>query len=287
MALPNHPFRSMLYIPATRPKAMEKARGLPVDALIFDLEDAVLASEKKEARAAMASVLQGGFGSRQRYLRINALDTEWGTDDALAACAYGVDGVVLPKVESAEQLDALSDITGDMPIWAMIETPMGVLRASEIAGHPRGCGLIIGSNDLTKELGARTRPDRLPLITALSHCVLAARAHGVLVIDAVFNAFRDLAGLAAEAEQGRDLGFDGKTVIHPGQLEVANRVFAPDPDAVDLARRQIAAFSAAQEQGQGVAVLDGRIIEALHVEVAQRQVDRAKVIAEIEQNWHM
>ena len=287
MALSYKPFRSVLYIPGSRLKAIEKARNLPADVLIFDLEDAVLPDEKDSARSEIARAMHAGFGNRTSILRINALSSEWGIWDAQSATQIGVDAVALPKVEQAADLDELADITGDLAIWAMIETPLGVLNAAQIAAHPRLEGLIVGSNDLIKDLGARARADRLQLIASLSQCILAARAHGKIAIDAVFNAYRDLDGLRAEAEQGRDLGFDGKTVIHPGQLEIVNEVFGLSAAELHLAQRQIVAFESAKSKEQGVAVLDGQIVEELHAAAAQRQIDRAKAIAEIERGWHM
>ncbi len=287
MALSYKPFRSVLYVPGSRQKAMSKARDLPTDAVILDLEDAVLAAEKDNARNAVSEVMKAGFGNRTTILRINSLSSEWGEWDAKCALQIGVDGVCLPKAESAQDIDRLADITGDLPIWAMIETPLGVLNAAEIAAHPKLQGVIVGSNDLLKDLGARARPDRLPLIASLSQTVLAARAYGKIAIDAVFNAYRDLEGLRLEVEQGRDLGFDGKTLVHPDQLPIANEIFGPSADELHLAQRKIVAFEMAKSQGQGVAVLDGKIVEDLHVAEAQRQIDMAKAIAVIEESWHM
>lgn len=275
------PCRSALYIPAANARAMEKARDLPADAIIFDLEDAVAPAEKPAARDLLAAALSGDYGRRLKILRINGLATEWGAGDAaLAAQLEGrVDAVLLPKVGGPADLDALAGLV-EAPLWAMIETPAGVLNASAIAAHPRLQGLVMGTNDLAKELGARFRPDRLPMIAALGGCLLAARSAGCMILDGVFNAFRDEQGLRAEAVQGRDMGFDGKTLIHPAQLAVTNEVFAPDAAEIDLARRQIAAFEAAEAEGRGVAVLDGRIVENLHVASARRMLALAKAIEE-------
>lgn len=275
------PWRSVLYIPASRERALDKARTLPADAIIFDLEDAVAPEEKPGARETLGAALAGSYGDRARLVRINALDTAWGMEDVRAVQVMPCDGVLLPKVGRRADVDALAAALPDMPIWAMMETPAGVLNAGAIAGHPRLAGFVLGTNDLAKDLGARFRPDRLPLLTALQTCLLAARDHGRLCIDGVYNAFRDRDGLRAECEQGRDLGFDGKTLIHPDQIEIANEVFAPSEADLDLARRQIEAFEAAKAAGQGVAVIDGRIVENLHVAQARAALAKAEAIAKL------
>jgi (3S)-malyl-CoA thioesterase len=273
------PLRSLLYLPASNARALDKARGLPCDGIIFDLEDAVAPAAKPAARAAMAAALaEGGFAPRLRLVRINALDTSWGADDARAAASMDCDGVLLPKVNGPSDLDALAVLAPDRPLWAMMETPAAILNAAAITAHPQLAGLVLGTNDLLKDLGARNRPDRLALMHSLQTCVLAARAAGVPVIDGVYNAFLDNVGLAAECAQGRDLGMDGKTLIHPAQVAIANAAFAPSADEIDLARRQIAAFEAAEAAGQGVAVLDGRIVETLHVVAARRVLALANAI---------
>lgn len=273
------PLRSVLYIPASRERALEKARGLAVDAIIFDLEDAVAPDEKPAARMMLrAALASGGYGQRLKIARINALDTEWGKEDAEAMRNAGVDAVLLPKVDRSEHLDALAAITGDIPLWAMMETPSAMLHAGEIAEHRLCAGLVMGTNDLAKDMNARFRPDRIPLLTGLGLCVLAAKAHGVAIIDGVYNAFKDDQGLRAECEQGRDMGFDGKTLIHPAQIETANAAFAPTPEEVDLAERQIAAFDAAMAEGQAVAVVDGRIVENLHIVTARETLAKRDAI---------
>ncbi len=283
MAHFSRPYRSALYIPASRVRALDKARGLPTDAIIFDLEDAVALEEKVAARDLLVSALQaGGYGRRSRIVRVNGLDTLWGQDDVAAALKARPDAILVPKVNDLADLEAVAQIAGDIDLWAMIETPAGILRADRIAAHPRLTGFVLGTNDLAKELGCRVRPDRLPLMTALQTALLAARAQGVICLDGVYNAFRDEPGLTAECEQGRDLGFDGKTLIHPAQLSVANQVFAPSEDEVALARRQIAAFEEAEAAGQGVAVVDGKIVENLHVVTARTTLARAEAIAERE-----
>lgn len=273
------PYRSVLYIPGSKERALEKAKTLPVDAVIFDLEDAVAVDEKPAARETLTAALAGGgYGNRVRLVRINGLDTEWGIEDAKAAAAMDCDAVLLPKVESTEQLDALAALIGDKPIWAMMETPRGMLNAAAIAAHPRMAGFVMGTNDLAKELQCRFRADRLPLITSLQLCLLAAKAEGLVIVDGVYNAFKDADGLLAESEQGRDMGFDGKTLIHPAQVDVANVAFAPSDAEIDLARRQIAAFEAVEAEGQGVAVVDGKIVENLHVVTAREILAKAEAI---------
>ena len=277
------PFRSALYIPGSNARALDKARGLPCDAILFDLEDAVAPDEKAAARATLSEALfTGGYGRRETIVRINGLGTDWGREDAAAVAGMACDGVLLPKVDGPEDVDALAALVPEMPVWTMIETASGVLNARAIAAHERVAGFVIGTNDLAKELGTRTTPDRAPLWTALQTCVLAARAEGIVVLDGVFNAFRDDEGLRRECEQGRDFGMDGKTLIHPAQLAIANEVFAPTADEIDLARRQIAAFEEAEAEGRGVAVLDGRIVENLHVATARATLDRAAAITELE-----
>ncbi|WP_423211159.1 HpcH/HpaI aldolase/citrate lyase family protein [Paracoccus yeei] len=274
------PYRSVLYIPAANARAMEKARSLPADAIIFDLEDAVAPSEKAAARDLLSQALLSDYGSRVRIVRINGLDTQWAEGDA-RAFARGADAVLIPKVSRSADLDRVADLVPDTPLWAMMETAEGMLNAAEIAAHPRLAGMVMGTNDLAKELGARFRPDRLPMMAGLGLCLLAARAHRRVIVDGVFNAFKDDDGLRAECEQGRDMGFDGKTLIHPAQLAVANAVFAPTEAEIDLARRQIAAFDEAKAQGKGVAVVDGRIVENLHVETARAALARAEAIAKL------
>jgi (3S)-malyl-CoA thioesterase len=276
------PYRSVLYIPGSKERALEKARDLPVDAIIFDLEDAVAPEEKAAARATLARFLdEVEYAPRARIVRINGFDTPWGRDDAAAFAAHpGVEAILVPKVNGPADLDALAAVAGDKPLWAMMETAAGMLNAAAIAAHPRLEGMVMGTNDLAKELGSRFRADRMPLMTGLGLCLLAAKAQGRVIVDGVYNAFRDEAGLRAECAQGRDMGFDGKTLIHPAQVEIANAAFAPSAEEVDLAERQIAAFNAAQAQGQGVAVLDGRIVENLHVVSAQALLAKARVIAQ-------
>ncbi|WP_347268000.1 CoA ester lyase [Paracoccus sp. (in: a-proteobacteria)] len=272
------PYRSVLYIPAANARAMEKAQTLAADAIIFDLEDAVAPAEKVPARELLAQALLGDYGGRARIVRINGLDSEWGEGDA-RAFARGADAVLIPKVSRGTDLDRVARLVPETPLWAMMETAEGMLNAAEIAAHPRLQGMVMGTNDLAKEIGSRFRADRLPMLAGLGLCLLAARAHGRVIVDGVFNAFKDEDGLRAECEQGRDMGFDGKTLIHPAQLAIANAAFAPSEAEIALARRQIAAFDEAKAQGRGVAVVDGRIVENLHVETARTTLARAEAIA--------
>jgi len=283
MASPSHPYRSVLYIPGSKERALEKARELPTDAIIFDLEDAVAPDAKAEARETLVAALrQGGYGKRARIVRINALTTEWGLEDARALCEAGPDAILLPKVNTPSDIDNLSEVIGpDLPVWTMMETPVSVFNAREIAAHRQVTGLVAGTNDLTKDLGCRVRADRLPLMAALQMVVMAARAARIVAVDGVYNRFRDGDGLKAECEQGRDLGFDGKTLIHPAQIEISNTAFAPTSSEIDLAERQIAAYEESRASGQGIAVVDGQIVENLHIVAAQRVLDRAQAIRDM------
>lgn len=280
----SQPFRSVLYIPASNERALEKARDLACDAIIFDLEDAVAPDAKSSARNTLVQALKAdGYGPRTKVVRINALTSEWGWEDARALRDAGADVILLPKVNAGSDVDNLSDLLGDgTPIWVMMETPLSIFNAREIAAHSRVTGLVAGTNDLAKDLGSRTRADRLPLMMALQTIVMAARAARVVAIDGVYNRFRDVEGLAVECEQGRDLGFDGKTLIHPAQIEATNRAFAPTEAEIELAKRQIKAHEASQASGEGVAVVDGTIVENLHVVAARRILAKAQVLAEME-----
>ncbi|KAJ02795.1 HpcH/HpaI aldolase/citrate lyase family protein [Sulfitobacter mediterraneus] len=278
------PLRSVLYIPGSKPRALDKARTLACDAIIFDLEDAVTPEEKVSARETLAAALaEGGYGARYKVIRINGLDTEWGADDARAAAKMDADAILLPKVGSPADLDALAALVGDTPLWAMMETPMAMLNAGAIGAHPQLEAMVMGTNDLNKDLQTRTRADRLPLMTGLGLCVLAAKAHQIAIIDGVYNAFKDDDGLKVESDQGRDMGFDGKTLIHPAQLAVANAAFSPSEEEADLARRQIAAFEETEASGQGVAVVDGRIVENLHVATARETLAKLEAIQALQQ----
>ncbi|MFN7222865.1 MAG: HpcH/HpaI aldolase/citrate lyase family protein [Paracoccaceae bacterium] len=280
MAKPTRPFRSVLYIPGSNERALEKARGLTADAIIFDLEDAVAPDEKPRARDILARALHANYGHRARIIRINGFDTEWGRADVAAFADHpGVDAILIPKVSTTGDLDAVAAVAPGTPLWAMMETALGMLNAGAIAAHPALQGMVMGTNDLAKELGSRFRSDRLPMQTGLGLCVLAAKAHDRVIVDGVYNAFKDDDGLRGECEQGRDMGFDGKTLIHPAQLEIANQAFAPSDSEIDLARRQIAAFEAAIADGQAVAVVDGKIVENLHIVTAKATLAKAEAIA--------
>ena len=282
------PFRSVLYIPGSKARALEKAMGLPADAIIFDLEDAVAPDEKGKARVLLAETLQGrDYGARAKLVRINALSSEWGAEDLDVIASARPEAILLPKVDTAahvedlaRRLDARPE-TAETQIWAMMESPMGVLNALSIAQAPRMAGVVMGTNDLAKDMGCRFRPDRLPLLSALQLPLMAAKSAGIVAVDGVYNAFKDTEGLRAECEQGRDMGFDGKTLIHPAQLDIANEVFAPTEAEVTTARRQIAAFEEAKARGEGVAVVDGKIVENLHIVTAQQTLARAEAIAEM------
>lgn len=277
------PFRSALYIPGSKDRALDKARGLAVDAILFDLEDAVAPDEKINARETLRdSLARGGFAPRYRIVRINGLDTQWGQDDARAVAKMDCDAILLPKVNGPSDIDALAALVPDLPIWAMMETPLAVINAAAIAAHPRVEGFVLGTNDLAKDLNSRKAPRREPLLYALQACLMAAKAHGVIALDGVYNAFKDDEGLAEECEQGRDMGFDGKTLIHPAQVDITNAAFAPSEAEIDLAQRQIAAFEEAEKAGQGVAVLDGRIVENLHVATARATLAKAAAIAALQ-----
>jgi len=274
------PTRSVLYIPGSKDRALEKARSLPADAIIFDLEDAVAPDEKAAARALLAATLDStDYGPRLRIVRINGLDTDWGHGDIAAFVGAQIDALLIPKVNGPADLDAVARLIPNVPLWAMMETARGMLNAAAIAAHPRLTGMVMGTNDLAKELNSRFRPDRLAMQAGLGLCLLAAKAEGLTIIDGVYNAFKDDAGLRVECDQGRDMGFDGKTLIHPAQLDIANAAFAPSAAEVDLARRQIAAFEAAKATGQGVAVVDGKIVENLHIVTAEATLAKATAIA--------
>ena len=280
------PFRSVLYIPGSKERALEKAATLPTDAIIFDLEDAVAIDEKENARALLAERLQSvDYGARAKLVRINALSTQWGHADLDVIAQARPEAILLPKVDDASQIETLAKLldaraeTAETRIWAMMESPLGVLNALSIARAPRMAGFVMGTNDLAKDMNCRHRADRLPLLSALQIPLMAAKAAGILAIDGVYNAFKDDHGLRDECEQGRDMGFDGKTLIHPAQLRIANEVFSPSDGDIDLARRQIAAFDAALARGEGVAVVDGKIVENLHIVTAQQILAKAQAIA--------
>ncbi|MGB0497646.1 MAG: HpcH/HpaI aldolase/citrate lyase family protein [Rubricella sp.] len=288
MAAIARPRRSVLYMPGSKERALEKAKTLPADALILDLEDAVSPDEKPAARALVAAAVKArGFGKREVIIRTNGLDTEWGEADLAAAAEAGPDAILVPKVNGPEDIHAVDKAISAAPasttIWAMMETPLGILNAREIAASsPRLACFVMGTNDLVKELHAAHTPDRVAMVPSLAICLLAARAYGLACIDGVYNAFKDDDGLRAACEQGKAMGFDGKTLIHPAQLDVANMVFGPGEAELEEARTQVAAFEEAQAEGRGVAVVNGRIVENLHVENARRLLAEAEAIAALE-----
>lgn len=287
MQAPLRPRRSVLFLPAANPRALEKARSLPADGLIFDLEDAVAPEVKDSARASLAAALiAGGYAPRELVVRVNALDTAWGQADLAAAATLPIDAVLVPKVESADRVRltaSLLDTLGAPPelaLWCMVETPLGVLAAAEIAAaSPRIGALVMGTSDLTNDLHAREARDRLPLMTALGLVLLAARAHRRAVLDGVHLDLGDADGFARACRQGRELGFDGKTLIHPDQIEPANAAFTPTTDEIARARRLVAAYAEATAAGKGAARIDGRLVEALHVEEARRTLALAEAVA--------
>mgnify|MGYP001807773451 CR=1 FL=1 len=284
------PRRSVLYMPGANTRALEKARTLPADALIFDLEDAVAPDAKEAARANVVAAAQSkGYGKREIAIRCNGLATPWGAADITAIAKSGADAVVVPKVESAAEVASvigLLDAAGapeSMAVWAMMETPKGILRAEEVAAsHPRLTLFIMGTNDLVKDMRARHTPMRLPMITALGLGMLAARAHGLTILDGVYNDIQDAEGFRAVCQQGLEMGFDGKTLIHPTQVEPCNEVFAPSAAELEMAAKIVSAFKAAQAEGKGVVTVDGRMIENLHVDQAERALALATAIKELQ-----
>ena len=284
------PRRSVLYMPGSNARALEKGKGLAADGLILDLEDAVAPDAKQAARHQIgAAVKAGGYGHRELIVRVNGLTTAWGHDDLAAACGFAVDAVLLPKVENAEtvhQAEAFMNNAGAPPamsIWCMMETPLGMLHAEEIAAAGgRLGGLVMGTSDLAADLYAAHTRDRLPMITGLGLCILAARAAGLPILDGVYLDLEDDEGFEYACGQGAELGFDGKTLIHPKQIAAANKAFAPSADDIAWSRRIIAAHAEAEKEGQGVLLVDGKLIENLHVNNAQRLVAMAEAIAAAE-----
>jgi citrate lyase subunit beta/citryl-CoA lyase len=276
----DRPRRSALYLPGSNARAISKARALPADAILLDLEDAGAPAAKEEARAlVVAALAEGGFGERELVVRVNGAGTPWGEQDLLVAARSGAHAVLLPKVERADDVRAVdgalvsAGAPDDLALWCMIETPRGVLAAAEIAAaSPRVAVLVAGTSDLVKDLRARHTPGRTEVLASLSSIVLAARAHHLGALDGVHLDLDDHAGLEAACRQGRDLGFDGKTLIHPRQIDAANHAFAPAPEEVEAARAIVAAFAAASAAGKGVAVVGGRLVESLHVEEATRVI---------------
>jgi citrate lyase subunit beta/citryl-CoA lyase len=275
--------RSALYMPASNQRAMDKARDLPCDAVIFDLEDAVSPGAKDSAREqVLAQVKSGGYGARQLVVRANSIDSPWGEQDLVALAQSGVETICLPKIDSAAQLQRCSNLLGqsgaadELTLWAMIETPRGVANVESIVdAGGRLQALLMGTTDLANELRIPTRSDRLGLLYALSRCVNAARMAGIVILDSVFLDIRDDAGFRADCEQGVAMGFDGKTLIHPSQVDIANEVFGVQPAQIEHARRVIEVWQTALDEGKGVAVLDGKLVETMHVDNARRILELA------------
>ena len=288
MAATVRPRRSVLYMPGSNARAMEKGRTLPADGLILDLEDAVSPDAKRESRQEIVKALEerDTYRWRELIVRVNGLDTPWGADDLQAAAQAGAQAVLLPKVESAamvaeaEQRLRRAGAPESLAIWCMMETPLGILNAREIAGASRRLAcLVMGTSDLVKDLRASHTALRLPVLTSLSLCVLAARAYGLAALDGVHLDLADDEGFRAVCVQGRELGFDGKTLIHPKTVAVANEIFAPSESEVAQARKIIAAHAEAAAAGKGVVLLDGKLIENLHVEMAKRTMTLAEAVA--------
>ena len=280
------PRRSVLYMPSSNERALEKAKSIACDALIFDLEDAVAPDAKDAARAnAVAAARSAEYSKREITIRCNGLDTPWGAADVTAAATSGAAAVVIPKVNSVDYLDDIArrltdaGAPDDMTIWAMVETPTAILDIRPIAHHPRVNVLVMGNNDLAKELRTGVLPERTPLIPHLAMALLGAREAGKVILDGVYNDVRDPDGFLAEAEQGKAMGFDGKTLVHPSQVDPANEVWAPSADEIEFSQRVIEAFDEAKADGRGVVTVDGRMVEHLHVENAERILAVADAIA--------
>ena len=281
----SRPRRSVLYMPGANTRALEKAKSLPADSLILDLEDAVAPDAKAEARENIRAALVTGFGHREAVVRINGLNTQWGLDDLKAFADTKADAILLPKVESASQIREVASLlkqfnpASTMKIWAMIETPLAIFKLPEIASsHPMLEALVLGTSDLVKDLHARHTPSRVETQTALSLSVLAARAHQLCVLDGVHLSLDDEDGLRQSCIQGREMGFDGKTLIHPSQIALANQIFGPSLEEIDEARQRITAYEAAISSGAGIAVLNGKLVEELHIQDAKRILALANAI---------
>jgi citrate lyase subunit beta/citryl-CoA lyase len=285
------PRRSLLFMPGSNPRALEKARNLPADGIILDLEDSVAPEAKAMARGQIAeAIAAGGFGKREVLIRVNALDSPWWIDDLDMAGKARPDGILVPKISSVADLaaiaDRLSDINADTSIrvWAMIETAQAVLHAGQLAAaskdsETRLAGFVFGPNDLSRETRIRMLPGRAAMIPMITHCILATRAHGLDILDGPYSDFSNFNGFGQECAQARDLGFDGKTLIHPGQIEACNAIFTPPPEEVAQARRIIAAFERPENASRGVIQLDGQMVERLHADIARRTIAIADAIA--------
>jgi citrate lyase subunit beta/citryl-CoA lyase len=284
------PRRSVLYMPGSNARAIDKARTLPVDGVILDLEDAVAPEAKEQARnQVVEAVKAGGFGSREVFIRVNGIDTPWHADDLAAAAQAAPDAILLPKISEVEQLDLvgqrLLDMKADLKtrVWAMIETPIAIFNIQALAAEARDsetrlAGFVMGTNDLAKETRARLVSGRAPMVSWLATCVLAARAYGIDILDGVYNDLSDPEGLERECAQAHDMGFDGKTLIHPNQIGPCNAAFSPNSDEIAQARKTIAAFDLPENRDKGVVQIDGRMVERMHAEMARRTVAIAEAI---------
>jgi len=284
------PRRSVLYMPGSNARALEKAKTLPADGVILDLEDAVAPDAKEQARRQVTDAVKaGGFGGREVFIRVNGIDTPWHADDLAAAAAAGPDAILVPKIGRVEQLERIGQRLLDMHtnhktrVWAMIETPEAVFNINALAAEARDsetrlAGFVMGTNDLAKETRARLVPGRAPMVSWLALCLLAAHGHGIDILDGVYNDLSDAKGFDAECIQARDMGFDGKTLVHPNQIEPCNAVFSPSADEVVHARKLIAAFELPENKGKGVVQVDGRMVERMHAEMARRTVAIAEAI---------
>ena len=285
------PRRSVLYMPGSNARALDKAKTLPVDGVILDLEDSVAPDAKEAARQQVVDAVKaGGFGTREVFIRVNGVDTPWHADDLSAAAHAAPDVILVPKVSSSDTLELIGRRMLDMGtnhktrVWAMIETPLAIFNILEIAAAARDsetrlAGFVMGTNDLAKDTRARLVPGRTPMLAWLSMCVAAARIHGIDILDSVYNDIGNSDGFAKECAQGVDLGFDGKTLIHPSQIEPCNTAFSPSPADVEQARKMIAAFDLPENKGKGVISIDGRMVERLHADMARRTVAIAEAIA--------
>ncbi|MDF1735454.1 MAG: CoA ester lyase [Minwuia sp.] len=289
MAASVRPRRSVLYMPGSNTRAMEKAKTIAADAIILDLEDAVSPDAKATARQQICDALAGGgYGKREMIVRINGLDTPWGADDMAAIAKSGADAILVPKINDAATVQALvaamdkAGAPAGMALWCMMETPIGILNAQSIgAASDRVAVWVMGTNDIAKDTGAHHTPMRLPMVTALGICMLAARAYGIQILDGVYNDIKDEDGFRDICQQGLEMGFDGKTLIHPSQVAPCNDVFSPTEAQLEMAGRIVAGFEEAQREGKGVVTVDGRMIENLHVEQARKQLALAAAVAEM------
>jgi citrate lyase subunit beta / citryl-CoA lyase len=285
------PRRSVLYMPGSNARAIEKARTLAVDGIILDLEDAVAPDAKEQARKQVTEAVKaGGFGTRELFIRVNGINTQWHADDMLAVAHCGADAILVPKISTVDQLERVGQRLLDMKanlkmsVWAMIETPEAIFNINALAAEAhdsetRLAGFVMGTNDLAKETRARIVPGRAPMMSWLARCLLAAHAHGIDILDGVYNDIGDAEGFARECEQGRDMGFDGKTLVHPSQIEACNTAFSPSPAEVEQARSTIAVFDRKENKDKGVVQIDGRMVERMHADIARRTVAIADAIA--------